>query len=104
MQYVLTDCKATITEEDVQTAVDGGHLPMIKLLINHCKDSSQNPEEGEVQITEEQLGEWLSKVNTQVEGFKDKTSRYQEVKDFLTQNCSHAEGRLRIFDYSGSDF
>ena len=77
MQYVLTECKATITEEDVQAAVDGGHLPMIKLLINHCKDSSQNPEEGEVQITEEQLREWLSKVKTQVEGFKDKTSRYQ---------------------------
>ena len=88
----------------MQAAVDGGHLPMIKLLINHCKDSSQNPEEGEVQITKEQLREWLSKVKMQVEGFKDKTSRYQEVKDFLTQNCSHAEGRLRIFDYSGSDF
>ena len=103
MQYVLTDCKAKITRQDVQTAVDGGHLPMIQLLINHCRDSNQSPEEGKV-LTEEQLRECLSKVKTQVEGFKDKTSRYQEVKDFLTQNCSHAEGRLRIFDYSGSDF
>ena len=96
MQYVLTECKATITEEDVQAAVDGGHLPMIKLLINHCKDSSQNPEEGEVQITEEQLREWLSEVKTQVEGFKDKTSRYQEVKEFLIQEFSHVEGKLKI--------
>ena len=86
----------------MQAAVDGGHLPMIQLLINHCKGSSPKPEEGEVRITE--LGKWLSKVKMQVEGFKDKTSRYQEVKDFLTQNCSHAEGKLRIFDYSGTDF
>ena len=96
MQYVLTECKATITEKDVQSAVDGGHLPMIKLLINHCKDSSQNPEEGEVQITKEQLREWLSKVNKQVKGFKDKTFRYQEVKEFLIQKFSHVEGKLRI--------
>ena len=96
MQYVLEECKATITEEDVQAAVDGGHLPMIRLLINHCKDSSQNTEEGEVQITEEQLREWLSKVNMQVEGFKDKTSRYHEVKEFLIQEFSHVEGKLKI--------
>ena len=104
MQYVLDECKATITEEDVQAAVDGGHLPIIQLLIYHCRDSNQNPEEGKVQNTEEKIRGWLSKVTMQAENFKDKTSRYQEVKDFLIQNCSHAEGRLRIFDYSGSDF
>ena len=69
---------------------------MIRLLINHCKDSSQNTEEGEVQITEEQLREWLSKVNMQVEGFKDKTSRYHEVKEFLIQEFSNVEGKLKI--------
>ena len=96
MQYVLDECKATITEEDVQVAIDGGHLPMITLLINHCKGSSPNPEEGEVQIAEEQLREWLSKVNMQAEDFKDKTSRYQEVKEFLIQEFSHVEGTLKI--------
>ena len=69
---------------------------MIQLLLNHFKGSNPNPEEGEVQITEEQLREWLSEVKTQVEGFKDKTSRYQEVKEFLIQEFSHVEGKLKI--------
>ena len=95
MQYVLSGCKAKITRQDVQTAVDGGHLPMIQLLINHCRDSNQSPEEGKV-LTEEQLRECLSKVKTQVQGFKDKTSRYHEVKEFLIKECSHGEGTLTI--------
>ena len=49
-------------------------------MINHCRDSNQNPEEGKVQNTEEQLQRWLSKVTKQefkVEAFDNDQTTFE---------------------------
>ena len=68
---------------------------MIQLLINHCKVPYSNPEGGAVKTTKRQLRDWLSKAKMQDKGFQDKASRYQEVKEFLIQECSQVEGESR---------
>ena len=68
---------------------------MIKLLMDHCKNSSNpNSEEAEVKTTKKQLQEWLREAKLEDKGFQDETSRFQEVKQFLIQEYSHEESKL----------
>ena len=52
---------------------------MVQLLIDHCKDSNPNPEQGDVHNTEEQLKSMLRQVKIKVE----KKFERETMKEFV---------------------